>query len=93
MFVCVLPLIYERWTSFVQHALTGPLGRPNSVKKITNTFYTVVTLMFLRGIAPGNRVVLHIMVKIYSHSDLVLGSLPAHSVMTGVKAVSATGIG
>ena len=63
------------------------------MKKITKAFDTVLALMFFRGIASGNRVVLHMMVKIYSHPDLVLGSLPTQSIMTLVKASSATGIG
>ena len=63
------------------------------MKNLTRALTIVLVLMFLKGMTSGKRVEAHIIVKIYSDSDLVLGKGPTQSVMILLNGSSKAGIG
>lgn len=56
-----------------------PLGRPTSVKNFVKALTMVLVLIFLRGIASGNLVDVHMIVNWYWLPDFVFGSGPTQS--------------
>ena len=63
------------------------------MKNLTEALKMVFVLIFLKGIASGNRVEAHKIDKRYSLPDLVFGKGPTQSIMILVKGSSNAGIG
>ena len=69
------------------------LGRPIKVKNLIRALTMLGALMFLKGMASGNLVDVHIMVSKYWLPALVLGSGPTQSTKTRLNGSSIAGIG
>jgi len=63
------------------------------LKNFTKAFIIFGALMFLKGIASGNRVEVHIIVKRYLFPAHVLGKRPTQSTIIRLKGSSIAGIG
>ena len=69
------------------------LGSPTNVKNFASALITVWALIFLRGIASGSPVTIHIIVNRYVFPDLVLGKGPMQSTSIRLNGSSTGGIG
>ena len=68
-------------------------GRPTNVKNFVIAWTIVLAVMFLKGIASGNRVEAHIIVSKYWLPFLVFGNGPTQSMRILLKGSSNAGIG